>query len=131
MKKKQSQKIWVYKPQAPKFSVVEKTKTLAKVQEIIEQLPKLAQKISRLDMRGNRIYLYELMKQSESADTTFMEELIDNRHLEFPYARITVHTIQGDSCPVDWQRHNNQWITLYTGTLLACMNHIEKDDDWF
>ena len=63
MKKKQSTKVWVYKPQAPKFTANEKEKIHKRVKAALEELPKLSEKVSRFDMRANRIYLYELVEQ--------------------------------------------------------------------
>ena len=60
MGNKKSQYIWVYQLQSPKFAANEKTKILTKVNELIRQLPKISQKVSRVEMRANRIYLYEL-----------------------------------------------------------------------
>ena len=131
MQRKQPQKVWIYKPQAPKFTAGEKAKMLAKVKEIIEKLPKLSEKVSRLDMRGNRIYLYELIEQFAPEGAIFIRPLIDGKYLEFPYARITLNDIRGNSGTVDWQRHNEQWMTLYAGTLPECINNIENDDEWF
>ena len=59
MGRKKSQYIWVLQPQPPKFTANEKTKMLAKVKELIQRLPKVLKKVSRLEMRANRIYLYE------------------------------------------------------------------------
>ena len=59
MGSKKSQYIWVYRLQSPKFTANEKTKILTKVNELIRQLPKISQKVSRVEMRANRIYLYD------------------------------------------------------------------------
>lgn len=131
MKKKQAQRVWVYTPQAPKFKADEKVKLLAMIKETIEKLPKLSQKISRLDMRANRVYLYALVEQFKPDGVLFVEPLIDDKYLEFPYARITLLDTLGNNCAVDWQRHNNQWMTLYTGTIMECINSIEHDNGWF
>jgi len=113
----------VYKSQPPKFTADEKAKILEEVKKIIQHLPKVLQKVSRLEMRANRIYLYELVKQIRTED----------KYLEYPYARITLQDVQGDNCTVDWQRHNNQWMTLplYSGTLPECLKNIENDTCWF
>ena len=129
--KKKPQYIWAYQPQAPKFDANEKAKILATVRTIIQQLPKVSQRVSRLEMRANRIYLYELVEQRNAEGAIFIKPLIDGKYLEYPYARITVQDGQGNNYTVDWQRHNNQWITLYTGTLPECMRNIENDECWF
>jgi len=121
----------LYKPQAPKFTVDEKAKLLAIVKETIKKLPKLSQKVSRLDMRGNRVYMYELVEQFKSEGAIFTQPLIDDKYLEFPYARITLLDIRGNNCTADWQRHNNQWVTIYTGTMVECIDNVENDRGWF
>jgi len=131
MGSKKSQYIRVYQPQSPKFTANEKTKILAKVNELVRQLPKISQKVSRVEMRANRIYLYELVKQFKSEGVIFTKPLIEDKYLEYPYARITLQDTQGNNCTVDWQRHNNQWITLYSGTLPECIRNIEDDKCWF
>jgi hypothetical protein len=130
MKKKSSQRVWVYKPQPPKFKPNEKAQFLEKVKTEIKSMPKLSQKISRVDMRANRIYLYELVEQFKPEGAEFILPLIDDKYLEFPYARITLKDKQGEKSTVDWQRHNNQWMELFEGTLLECLSHVEADDEW-
>jgi len=131
LKKKQSQKVWIYKPQAPKFSANDKELIISKVRAMIDTMPKLSQKVSRVDMRGNRIYLYELVEQINPHGAEFIKPLIDGKYLEFPYARITLHDKNGNSGTADWQRHNNQWVTLFEGTYMECITNIEDDNNWF
>jgi hypothetical protein len=131
MGKKNSQYIWALQAQPPKFTAKEKTKILTKVKELIGQLPKISKKVSRVEMRANRIYLYELIEQFNPEGALFTKPLIDGKYLEYPYARITVQDTQGNNCTVDWQRHNNQWMTLHTGNLTECMKNIETDTCWF
>jgi len=131
MGRKKSQYIWVLQQQPPKFTANEKTKMLAKVKELIQRLPKVLKKVSRLEMRANRIYLYELVEQSNPEGALFTKPLIDGKYFEYPYARITLQDTQGNNCTVDWQRHNNQWMTLHTGNLAECMKNIETDTCWF
>jgi len=128
---KKPQYIWVYQPEAPKFNAGEKTSVLEKVKVLIRQQPKVSQKVSRVEMRANRIYLYELAEQDNAEGAVFIKPLIEGKYLEYPYARITLQDGQGNNCSVDWQRHNNQWITLYSGTLPECIKNIEDDEYWF
>ena len=130
MKKKQTT-VWVFKTQAPRFTAGEKTKLLLRIKTIIEKLTKLSKRVSRLDIRANRVYLYELVEQFKQEGVIYTKPLIEDKYLEFPYARITFNDSQGESCTVDWQRHNDQWITLNAGTLEECLTVIEKDDAWF
>jgi len=131
MTKKQSQNVWVYSPPTPKFTAFEKESILTKVKTTIKALPKLSQRVSRVDMRGHRIYLYELVEQIYSEGAIFTRPLIDDKYLEYPYARITLLDKQGDNCTLDWQRHNDQWVTLFPGTLIELINFIEEDNCWF
>ena len=131
MVKNLSQRVWVYKPQPPKFKPNEKDQFLEKVKAEIGNMPKLSQKISRVDMRANRIYLYELVEQFKLEGAEFIRPLIDDKYLEFPYARITLKDKQGEKSTADWQRHNNQWMELFEGTLFECLSHIEEDNEWF
>ena len=128
---KKREYVWVYQPEAPKFNANEKAGMLAKIKVLIQQQPKVLQKVSRLEMRANRIYLYELVEQRNAKGAIFIKPLIDGKYLEYPYARITLQDNQGNNCSVDWQRHNNQWITLYSGTLPECIKNIEDDECWF
>jgi len=130
MRKKQTT-VWVYKAHVPKFNTEEKAKLLSRIKTIIEKLPKLAGRISRVDMRANRIYLYELVEQFKTEDVIYIKPLIEEKYLEYPYARLTFNDSQGENCTLDWQRHNGQWITLDTGTLAECLAAIEKDGTWF
>ena len=131
MQKKQDKRIWVYKPSPPKFTASQKAKMLTKVKELIVTQAKISQKVTRVDMRANRIYLYELFEQVRPEGVTYTKPLIDGKYLEFPYARITLLDAQGANCATDYQRHNNQWMTIYTGTLSECIASIEEDNDWF
>ena len=131
MGRKKPHYVWVYQPEAPKFTANEKAGMLAKVKALILQQPKASQKVSRLEMRANRIYLYELVEQHNTEGAIFIKPLIDGKYLEYPYARIILQDDQGNNCSVDWQRHNNQWITLYSGTLPECIKNIEDDECWF
>jgi hypothetical protein len=131
MGRKESQNIWVYEPQIPKFTANEKLNILSKTKELIKQSVKITKKISKLEMRANRIYLYELVKQFQPEGAVITKPLIDGKYLEYYYARITLYDVHGKNCTVDWQRHNNQWMTVYSGGLAECISNIENDECWF
>ena len=131
MKKKPPERLWVYAPTPPKFTSSEKAHILEKVKTEIIHQTKLSQKVWRMDMRANRIYLYHLVEQFKAEGAVFIKPLIDDKYIEFPYARITLNDKKGDNSTVDWQRHNNQWITFYSGTLNECLHSIEEDNGWF
>jgi len=119
MESRRSKYIRIY---TPKFTADKKAMMLAKTKTIIEQLPKVSQTVSRLEMRANRIYLYAFVERRRQED----------KYVEYPYARITLQDDKGDNCIVDWQRHNDRWMTLpYNGSLAQCLRDIEKDNCWF
>jgi hypothetical protein len=125
------QYVWVPESRRLVFDESAKTKILQQTQETIDNSEKLKQKVSRVVMRGNRVYLYELVEQFKPEGAIFIRPLIDGKYLEYPYARITMNDLEGRKCTADWQRHNNQWITLYEGPLAECFMDIEHDTAWF
>ena len=131
MKKKPPQRSWVYVPVPPKFTAAEKARIIEEVKAEIAKFKKLSQKVSRINMRGNRIYLYNLEEPFSPGGAVFIKPLTDDNFIEFTYARITLKDKQGESSTVDWQRHNDQWMTLYSGALSECLRSIEEDNEWF
>jgi len=87
--------------------------------------------VSRFDVRANRLYLYQLEEPFIPEGAVYLGKLIDGKYAEFIYSRITLNDSQCHDCTVDWRRHNNQWITLHSGTLTECLNYIEDDNGWF
>jgi len=71
-----------------------------------------------------------IYEQSITEGTTFTVPLIEGKFLEFPYARITMYNPAYQNCTLDWQRHNNQWITIDKGSLEECIQKAELYD-WF
>ena len=67
----------------------------------------------------------------ETEGRVYIKPLIDGKYLELTYARITLYDSEGTDCTLDWQRHNNQWMTLANGTLEECLYHMEQDEGWF
>lgn len=131
MKKQRTQRAWVRVPEKVKYDANGKAKILKQVQEFISISDKLQPKVSRMDIRGNRIYLYELVEQFRPEGAIFIKPLIDDKYLEFPYARITLNNAAATDCTTDWQRHNGQWMSLYSGTLQECLAYVENNDEWF
>ena len=131
MKKKQRKKVWVQSPQSPKITADRKTQMLEEVTAIIKASPKLSKKVSRFDVLKNRLYLYVLEEAFIPKGAVYLGTLIDGKYEEHIYARITLYDSQYNDCTVDWQRHNNQWITLHLGTLAECLSYIEDDNNWF
>jgi len=123
--------MWVYKPSPPRFNATEKSKLITKVKEMLSTHTKVSKKVSRIEMRSNRIYLYELVEQFNPEGAVYEKPLIEGKYMEYPYARITLLDKQGDNCTADFRRHTGEWITLYTGTLAECIESIENDNAWF
>jgi hypothetical protein len=129
--KNNNKRLWVYAPETIKLSIFEKQEIISKIKKNIEILPKLAEKISRLEIRGNRIYFYELVEQNITEGAIYTKPLIDDKYFEFIYSRITLNDKSCSNCTVDCQRHNNAWFSLFSGNLENCLNYIESDDGWF
>jgi len=129
--KQRARHAWVQASQRVKFDAGGKAEILRQAQEIVNASAKLRQKVSRMDMRGNRVYLYELFEPSKSEGAIFTKPIINGKYLEYLYARVTVNNDAATSCTLDWQRHNGQWMELKSGTLQECLTQIENDDTWF
>jgi hypothetical protein len=123
--------VWVRQPQKPKFDTIVKTKMLKRTQDFIDNNDKLRDKVSRIHIRGNYIYLYELVEQFNPEGADYIKPLIDGKYIEFPYARITLHDVETTKCSADWQRHNEQWISLFEGSLDECLSFIGQEGNWF
>lgn len=131
MANKKSQWVWAQQPKTPKMNSEQKKEMLGKIKIIIEKLPKLSKKVSRIDIKGNRIYFYGLMNQEGREGAHFIKELIDGKYVEFMYGRITLKDEEGQKCSLDCQRYNDQWMTLYEGELTKCITVMENDEGWF
>jgi len=121
---------WVKVPGKPKFDQSEKEEILKQVQEFVDNSDRLKEKVSRVAMRANYVYLYELVEQFVSPEAVLIKPLIDDKFLEFPYARITITNKSSMESKVDWQRHNDKWMTLYEDKLETCLIFIDTDE-WF
>jgi len=104
---------------------------MKQVQAFVDDAEKLRRVVSRMDMRGNRIYLYHLVEPFNPEGREWIKPLIDGKYLEFPFARITLANREATSCTADWQRHNDQWISLFEGSLEEVLRLVEDDTAWF
>ncbi len=130
MTKKQKY-VWVKSNPLPvKLSETEKSSLKMEVQTFIENSPKLKKTINRFDVKAGRIYFYHLVEQYgwDDPDSRFIIPLIDGKYCEFKYARITIYPQQ---YTLDWQRSNDQWMTLFSGSLIECLQHMNERDEWF
>jgi hypothetical protein len=134
MANKNGKMVWMkvpQKPQKPKFDANEKERILKQVQEKIDHSDKLQKKVSRVAMRSNWVYLYELVEPIQVEGAVFIKPLIDGKYFEVTYARLTLNDNAGTDCTLDWQRHNEEWMSIHEGTLQECLDDLENDDDWF
>jgi len=131
MKKNKSVRQWVYQPEAPKFGPDEKSEIIGKMKMAMGKMSKLSHKVMRIEMRGNRIYLYEQIEIENNHGAIITKELIGGKYLECAYARISIKDQLCKECSLEWQRYNDRWMTMYEGGLQECVEYIEKDDGWY
>ena len=114
------------------FDAKTKAAIISEVREEIKNYEKLSKKVTRIIMRSNRLYLYELYeKKNRPEGAHLITPLIDGKYIEIMYARITMHDTEGQQCTLECQRFNDQWMPLYNGSLTQCLNIVENDDGWF
>ena len=128
MSKSKSERRWVYQPEAPKFGAQEKSEIIGKVKSEIERKKKLSSKVTRIDIRGNRIYLYEQIEVEHKEGIIYTKQLIEDEYMELAYARISIKDQGCKKCILEWQRYNDKWMPMYEGELKSCIEYIEKDD---
>jgi len=122
--------VWVKVKQPKKISQSEKESLMKRIEAEIAKTTKVRQAVSRIEIRAGRVYLYKLHEQTFTEGVIFTVPLIDGKYLEFPYARITMYASIDNNCSLDWQRHNNQWMTLDEGSLEECIQKMEQSE-WF
>jgi len=123
--------IWVKGPKKPvTLDSRKKDSVINEVKTFVETSEKLSKRVNRFEISRGRVYFYHLVEQFgwNDPNARFTMPLIDGKYIEFHYARITIFI---DECSLDWQRHNNQWISVFTGTLTECLQFMNKQDEWF
>lgn len=123
--------VWAFTTQPVKLVKNEKEEIINKVTEYIGTSNKLKEKVSRVDVKAGRVYIYELIEQFIPEGCIVIKPLIDGKYLEMPLGRVTLYDSKGDKCTADWQRHNNQWISMYEGNLENCIAHMNQEGSWF
>ncbi len=100
------------------------------VKPFIENSAKLSKSVNRFEVKAGRVYFYQLVEQFgwNNPEVKFTIPLIDGKYVEFHYARITLFP---NECSLDWQRYNNQWMSLFTGTMKECLQFMEDGNEWF
>ncbi len=123
--------VWIKgNPMPQKLDNLKKITITKEVESFIENSQKLSKSINRFDIRAGRVYFFQLVEQFgwNDPNTQFTVPLIDGRYIEFKYARITIYPKE---CTLDWQRHNDQWVTIFSGTFKECLQHMDESDEWF
>jgi len=123
--------MWVKGNLKPKkLDRYQKMKISNEVEVFVKKSEKLSKSVNRIAVKAGRVYLYHLFEQLgwDDTDVKFIKPLIDGKYLEFPYARITIYDYE---CTLDWQRPNDQWISLFKGSLQECLSFMDKTEGWF
>jgi hypothetical protein len=124
--------VWAWAPEKVKYDAKGKAKICAEVEAFIEGSSKLKKSVSRVDMRGNWVYLYQLVERFEfDEDSDSAVPHGSGTYNEFKYARIAIQNKAATVCTVDYQRHNGEWMTILRGTFQECLTGMENDHDWF
>ena len=109
-----------------------KTTILKRTKDFIKKTTKLATLITRIHLRGGRIYFYyELLQFDPNYPGTVDQMIAERNFAEEPYARITLFVQDGSHCSVDWCRHTGQWVSMQKDTLEGCLQFIEKEEAYF
>ena len=123
--------VWVKGPPKPiKIDGRKKESISNEVKSFIENSAKLSKSVNRFEVRAGRVYFYQLVEQFgwNNPESKFIVPLIDGKYVEFKYARITIYPLE---CTLDWQRSNDQWMSLFTGTMKECLQFMEDGGEWF
>ena len=118
--------VWVYDPKPVKLDDWDKKRVTRIVQEEIEKTTIMKQHVSRINVSRGRVYLYYLYEPQIIEGIIFTKPLIDGKYLEITLARFTIYDKNLQKCTFDWQRHNDQWMTLGEGTLVECIHQAEE-----
>jgi hypothetical protein len=108
----------------------DKSKMKEAVEAEIEKSERVKKAVSRIAIKAGRVYLYTLYEPAQVEGVRFTVPLIDGKYLEIVLARITVHDKDLTDCSLDFQRHNDQWMSIAKGTLAGCIQQMETCG-WF
>jgi hypothetical protein len=124
--------VWIRVKKSITLKRDEKAKVERFVTDFIAKTAKLKAKLSRIVIKAGRIYVYKLFEPApiEVEGVEFTQSLIDGKYLEFPYLRITLYNRDYTDCTLDFQRYNEQWMTIDRGTLEECLIKAEESE-WF
>jgi hypothetical protein len=117
--------VWVKdNPKPVKLDEWDKNKLKQMVEAEVEKFENFKKMISKIEVKAGRIYFYHLYEPSRPEGAVFTIPLIDGKYIEYILARITVYDKQFQNCSLDFQRHNNQWMTIDSGTWAECIEKI-------
>jgi hypothetical protein len=116
-------------PKPVKLTKKDKEKIESVVSVEIEKTEKLKNDVAVFKIKACRLYFY-FHKELEEGQLFYTGTLIDDKHTEHIYGRITIWDNEFKNCSLDWQRHNNQWIEMDEGTLVECIEKMEEHS-WF
>ena len=121
--------VWVKgNPPPVKLSEYDKEKLKTRIKVEVEKYPDLQNRISRMEIKAGRIYLYELHEVKPLLpQEQYTLPLIDGKYFEFIIARITVCMC---NCTLDYQCDNKKWMSIDRGTLEECIEKITSSG-WF
>jgi hypothetical protein len=123
--------VWVKgNPKPVKLDEWGKNKLKKQVETELAKYPQLHENISRIDVKAGRVYFYYLYEPQIPEGAVLTKSLIDGKYFEVILARITVYDKDFKNCTLDFQRHNDQWMTIDTDTLAVCIEKIETSG-WF
>jgi hypothetical protein len=126
-----SNMVWVKgNPPPAKLTDGDKASITKIVEAEIEKTTKLKEIVSRVQVKAGRVYLYNLFEPSIPEGVILTKPLIDGKYFEFVLARITINDKSHKNCTLDWQRPNDEWMTIDKGSLEECIQITEKSD-WF
>jgi len=121
--------VWAFSNEPAKLQKADKDAILGIVEKAIATTEKIKAKTSRISIRAGRIYLYELYEPLQVGGV-FTKPLIEGKYLEIPFMRITIYNKECTRCTLDYQRYNDQWMMIDSGTLEECIEKAE-DSEWF
>jgi hypothetical protein len=129
---RQKDMIWVRVKKTITLQQRDKEQVQRIVTDAIEKSTKIKENLSRIVIRAGRVYVCKLFEPAhiEGEGISFTQPLIDGKYLEYPFLRISIYSRGYTDCTLDFQRHNDQWMTIDHGTLEECIAKAEASE-WF
>jgi hypothetical protein len=122
--------VWTGKRTPAKLTDWDKVSIKRIVEAEIEKTTRLKGIVSRIQVKAGRVYLFYLHEVNVPEGAILLKPLIDGKYIELILARISIYDKSYKTCTLDWQRHNNEWMTIEKGSLEECIQMAEKSE-WF